>query len=147
MSTTRKFGGTGLGLAISRRLVDLMGGTIDFSSTPGEGSRFFVTLPLAPALAPEVVVDEINPIGNLSGHVLVVDDNAVNRMITSQMLIKLGFTIATAEDGLEAVAAAAETQFDAILMDCLMPELDGFDAAIRIRAAESGIRRVPIIAL
>jgi len=147
MSTTRKFGGTGLGLAISRRLVTMMAGSISVVSEPGKGSCFTVALPLPSAAAQKPSRQETKPYVRLAGHVLVVDDNSVNRIITSQMLVKLGFTVATAEDGLEAVEVTRKTRFDAILMDCLMPRCDGFDAAAQIRMDERGRRRVPIIAL
>ncbi|MBI4903585.1 MAG: response regulator [Acidobacteria bacterium] len=147
MSTTRKYGGTGLGLAISRRLVTMMGGSIELTSEPGVGSRFVVSVPLPAADMPQVDADGAVEMPNRSGHILVVDDNAVNRLITTRMLHRLGYATSTAEDGNAAVQAASERAFDAILMDCLMPELDGFSATRSIRAMENATRRVPIIAL
>jgi CheY-like chemotaxis protein len=136
-----------LGLAISGRLANLMGGEIELSSDNGLGSRFVVTIPLAAAEAPrlEMVIDSNIPV--FSGCVLVVDDNASNRLIATRMLERLGFETVTAENGNEAVQAVAEKQFDAVLMDCLMPELDGFGATRAIRANENGVHRTPIIAL
>ena len=150
-STTRRFGGTGLGLAISRRLVELMGGDIAARSTENVGSTFHFRIPLqvAPvdafATAEYAVPVEI-PSRKL--RVLVAEDNAVNQVITSKMLERLGHTAHIVNNGVQALTAARNEAFDLVLMDCQMPEMDGFEATSRIRASDD--RRVaclPIIAL
>jgi CheY-like chemotaxis protein len=140
-STTRRYGGTGLGLAICRQLVDLMGGAIGVDSAPDRGSRFWFTVPLeyaadapiALAMAPMVRRDDLTaPL-----MVLVVEDNPVNQKVAARMLENNGF---------EAVEATARTTYDLVLMDCQMPELDGYGAAARIRARETS-HHVPIVAV
>ena len=149
-SSRRRFGGTGLGLAIARDLVERMGGTLALKSQPGVGSRFIITLrlPLAdsdPALRPAARVDAPSVKGL---RVLVAEDNAVNLMVVSRVLKRLGCEVVTVVNGQEAVEASATQTFDAVLMDCQMPVMDGLEATRAIRAREtSGGRRLPIIAL
>jgi signal transduction histidine kinase/ActR/RegA family two-component response regulator len=149
-STTRRYGGTGLGLAICRQLVDLMGGAIGVDSAPDRGSRFWFTVPLeyaadapiALAMAPMVRRDDLTaPL-----MVLVVEDNPVNQKVATRMLEKLGHRVTLAHNGFEAVEATARTTYDLVLMDCQMPELDGYGAAARIRARETS-HHVPIVAV
>jgi PAS domain S-box-containing protein len=154
-STTRRYGGTGLGLAICRRLLGLMGGEIGVDSQEGAGSTFWFVAPLLaadrpaePAPAPAAAtVDEPQPVAADRRPILVVDDNPINRMVAARIAERLGFVVDTAADGEEAVSAAGRRAYAAILMDCQMPGLDGYEATMAIRSAEPAGQRTPIIAL
>ena len=159
-SVTRRFGGTGLGLAISRRLVELMSGRIGVQSEEGRGSLFWVELPLAlfnetigEQLVPLAPQDTPPPIAQPAAaralHLLVAEDNPVNQVVVRMMLEKLGHRCEMAENGEEALTMLARGSYDAVLLDCQMPVLDGYQTARRIRAGTvAGVRsNMPIIAL
>jgi len=150
-STARHFGGTGLGLSICRSLAELMGGTIECHSRPGEGAVFRVDLPL-PDAAPET--DSGSGAGaaaslSLRPYVLVVEDHPTNREVARRMLNRLDCEVETVEDGAEALRRMRGVVFDCVFMDCQMPRLDGYAATRRIRDGEAGEghRRVFIAAM
>jgi two-component system sensor histidine kinase/response regulator len=151
ISTNRRFGGTGLGLAICKRLCDAMGGSITLDSTPGVGSRFQVTLPFVvesgpvATAAPEAVPLLPRPTVN-QARVLLVEDNAVNRQVAMHLCRKLGVNPDIATGGREALQRTREVNYDLVLMDCLMPDMDGYAVtrAIRTRA---GVPQPVIVAL
>jgi CheY-like chemotaxis protein len=149
-SLSRLHGGAGLGLALSYRLCQAMGGEISVDSAPGRGSLFSVLLPLAPCEIEEPKAHAGDPEPNARPlRVLAAEDNSVNRAVLKALLDHPGIELSMANNGLEAVEAWEAGDWDLILMDIQMPELDGVGAARRIRARESalGRRRIPIIAI
>ena len=162
-STSRRYGGTGLGLAISAQLAELMGGALQVQSEPGIGSTFSLLLPLERAgsvtlasvpqggfRAPEVSCETASPtIGIRRGRILLVEDNAINRTLALAMLELYELDVECAQNGHEALDCLSRQPYELVLMDCQMPELDGYDAtrAWRLRETQSGAPPVPIIAL
>ena len=153
-STARRFGGTGLGLMICCQLVELMGGAMMVESKPGEGSSFSYTTSLLPAIQRETSahVDKAS-IASIADHttplrILVVDDNEINQVVACKFLQKLGCQVEVARNGREAVDSIARATYDAVLMDCEMPEMNGYEATQEIRRQEhTTTRHLPIIAL
>jgi len=150
-AAARRANGSGLGLSICRKLIDLMGGTIQVSSQPGKGSRFWFDIEVpsvsqeqhrvAPPSAPQASADVSRARG---ARVLLVEDNPVNRQFALAVLKSVGSVVTVAVDGSEAVRIAAEAEHDLILMDCQMPVMDGYEATRRIRANGN---TTPVIAL
>ncbi|MFO0701880.1 MAG: ATP-binding protein [Nitrospira sp.] len=153
-STARRFGGTGLGLMICRQLVELMGGTISVTSQCGEGSTFRYTTNLLPAIHRETSGVPLGMDQSASREhgnpkrVLVADDNEINQVVACKFLQKLGCQVEVARTGREAVEAISRTTYDIVLMDCEMPEMDGYEATREIRRREEGAaNHLPIMAL
>ncbi len=151
---SRLRGGTGLGLAISQRIIEAMGGRIEVSSRLGVGTVFSFSLflplaPNAPLPAYESDFGLLAEDGTMTGVVLLVEDNAVNRMIGSEMLKSFGLDVVEAEDGVQALSVLEQQRVDLVLMDIQMPVLDGYAATRQAREREAKLRlpRVPIVAL
>jgi TMAO reductase system sensor TorS len=148
-SISRRYGGTGLGLAICRELVTLMGGHIGVDSTPGQGSRFWFEIAVAPAsqARPTPAIRAPAGAGRTALNILLAEDNLVNRKVAIGILERRGHTVAVAVDGYEALEAVRRQRFDVVLMDMQMPGMDGMEATRAIRQLEGAAGRVPIVAL
>jgi two-component system sensor kinase len=155
-STTRKFGGTGLGLAICARLAEAMGGEIGVESDFGVGSTFWVEIPFSVVAAPAVREKLATPAllrprtsEHRVGRVLVAEDNAINQLVAKEMIRRLGYECDVVGNGAEALEALRLRRYAAVLMDCYMPEMDGFAATRELRERErhANAGRTPVIAM
>jgi len=153
-STSRRFGGTGLGLSITRQMARLMGGEVRAESVEGQGSTFHLTFLADPATSAAKVEDHSAPalagksLKRFGGcRVLLVDDNAVNRMVVRLFLAPLGPRITEAENGEQALEMLERGAFDIVLLDIHMPVMDGVECIGRIRASGAGWSSVSVLAL
>ncbi|MGZ9098335.1 MAG: response regulator [Brevundimonas sp.] len=144
--------GAGLGLAICRQIIDRMDGRIWAENNPGRGATFAFDLNVERTRAAAAAASNIETLGGEGGlnnhpHVLIVDDNATNRVVAQALCEMFGCTSETAADGVEALEAVQERRFDLILMDIKMPRMDGVQATRAIRALDGPVRDIPIVAL
>ena len=143
---SRGRGGTGLGLSISRRLAELMGGTLTLDSQAGVGTTVRLTVPLVAASAPSEAAGSA-PVAMRTGRILLVDDLPMNVEIIGAMLAAQGHQVTTVTRGMDAIDTAIAGEFDAILLDINLPDIDGYEVAREIRKLEPSGRRTPILAL
>lgn len=156
---TKKYSGSGLGLVISKKLVELMGGEINFISEVGKGSTFFFTVSLGYSIKSDTTnipirEDEdrlaLTPQSQIpSANILVVEDNQMNQLVIKKMIARLNLRCDVVSNGVEAIDALMSIPYDLVLMDCQMPELDGYETTYLIRNPETKVLNpnVPIIAL
>ncbi|QDK37375.1 ATP-binding protein [Bdellovibrio sp. NC01] len=147
ISTSRRYDGTGLGLSIAKSLVELMGGTMGFFSVPNDGSTFWFSLTLEKAATIDTQAAHVVPkdkTGKLN--ILVAEDNPVNQLIIRGMLAKMGHGFTVVENGKLALEELENAKYDLVLMDCHMPEMDGYLATQKIREMQK-FKSTPIIAM
>jgi PAS domain S-box-containing protein len=142
-STTKRFGGTGLGLAITKCFCTMLGGDVTVESTPGTGSTFTIMLP-DQGVAPVAVVSPAAAAADGRATVLVVDDDPTVRGLLAKTLEKEGYRVVSASNGVEALALAREHRPQAITLDVLMPQMDGWGALKELKA-DAGLRDIPVI--
>jgi len=171
-STTRKYGGTGLGLAICKSLAKLLGGSIEVTESTAAGTTFHFSIACVPCdMMPDILISDLAPAGSgvsedaLVGppppradenavrppplHILVAEDNPVNQKLLQHLLVRLGYEAEFVSNGIECLEMLNRGNYDIVLMDCQMPEMDGYEATKRVRTGEGGERHraVRIIAL
>jgi EAL domain-containing protein (putative c-di-GMP-specific phosphodiesterase class I)/signal transduction histidine kinase/FixJ family two-component response regulator len=147
--------GSGIGLVIARQLVDLMKGSLEIDSTPGEGSTFWVTIELASSAQPDTVIDlpvaampEVTQTNWETPRILVAEDNLINQELMAAQLEMLGYRADYVDNGLQALESWQQGKYDLLFTDIRMPELNGYELVTRIRQQESdGGQRVPVIAI
>ncbi len=154
VSMTRQYGGNGLGLSIAKELVERMGGTIGAHTELGKGSTFWVELPFEQAAEPRIMQVRARdahlaprPMPLEAPLVLVVEDSPINRVVAMGVLEREGYRAHAVNDGHEALDALQTTRYDAVLMDCQMPGLDGYQATRQLRQRENDSRHTPVIAM
>ncbi len=150
-STARKFGGSGLGLSICKQLVEMMKGQIGVESQPGKGSMFWFTFPYIPveeSRMAEPKARSAGPVSLADKRVLIAEDNVVNQLLIKSLVQSMGCQVVVVANGKEVLSAMEQSDYDLVLMDCQMPEMDGYEATQEIRKKDdSRGYRVPVVAL
>ena len=143
--TARQYGGSGLGLHICKNLAELMGGHVGAVSVPDQGSRFWFEAVFDMAPIPQTEVPRLVHTSSVPSRILLVEDNRTNQALISELLKMNGHVVTSALDGNEAIEKAKQEQFDIILMDCHMPEMDGFEATRALRNDSASLNQATAI--